>query len=219
MNISPETSPPNWKVAFSATLLERLKEALADIRGEASRTPPWVKNLGLKLAKELIPADAITAARAAPTAFTDGLACASNVSREPWISEVIASLSREHQEQDQKFLSAVPGEVCRYLTAEPVARGAFFQGFTMGLNRAAFFEIVFDRLEEELENPKGLFARHLFMWLKWPEIEALASPEEAFRFCNKAFAGTDQSTIVGDKASFRKFCERIGYYERKKRTG
>jgi hypothetical protein len=107
-------------------------------------------------------------------------------------------------------------ELGRRLTLSADERAVFFHGFLLGLK---FEESVSNTLATIKWDalPEKTWLR-LYLWLRWPEVEAMKSIPAVYARCVAAFGSLNRAHVVGSPEAFRRFCNRCGLsYEQKQR--
>lgn len=221
-----------FQIETVARVLPCALEAIASYSGDAFDVPIWARKLGAVIGTDLLPASTFTAARTNPSDFFVGLIVGGAIHGAPFeplnaaivsemptanVKEMTGFSYTQAQEVLPEVLSSIPQLMANYLAEEPSKRRVFFAGFVTGLDIDLLRNQMVERFNVSFTNPKSLFARHLFMWAHWKHLETLDGPEEAFIYCHKSFSEIGRGDIVGSKSSFRKFCDRIGYFERARR--
>lgn len=199
-------------------LAERWAEVAAYLAGELpdEKYPPWVRNVGRKVASVLIPPEWRRSIEADRNGFVAGVAIGFLVSGfQPPTNKKEA----EAMVDSRAAAASAADEIMKYVSAAGHTRWAFFSGLGIGLDFEHQSKALHLRLEGIFRNRKRSpdLARALFLWLNWPLMESLKKPAAIYDVTRKAFEEMDAAegikTIFPKKEAFRRALERLASRE------
>ncbi|HLP10223.1 MAG TPA: hypothetical protein VK178_18820 [Opitutaceae bacterium] len=215
----------------------RLAEAAAFYAGDADerRYPRWIRRLGQELAHAALPRDWCQSGDAAPKEFFGGLVAGlslrvSSQGIRSVLPDGVENLPIErlmHDSQNTgiqgadvraivdeieagKHLDDIRNSVTNALTLAPPNRHAFFHGFLLGQDMDRAIAIGTAEMAKRSRGKKVFNYVKLYLWLCWPQVEAIGSMPALYDWCYRAFQSTENPDVLSSDDSLRKYCNRIG---------